>query len=131
MRIRGQDDDVLRLHAGVDEAGFTGEKENDSLLAQLRIDVRIMDNFASEEYPPVGELSAGLVRVFDGAFDAVAKAEFLREFDRHVTRRKHVVTGAQHINEVAGVVAVICSKKRPAALAVAAANSGGTGEAKV
>ena len=56
-------------------------EETDALGTELVVDVRVVDDFAGEKHPFVGEPFAGLVGVVHGAVNAVTEPEFLREMD--------------------------------------------------
>ena len=55
--------------------GAAASRKRDPHVAQLLVDVRIVDDLADQEEPPVGKLGAGLVGVLDRAVDAVAEPE--------------------------------------------------------
>src|SRR5687768_16477848 len=46
-----------------------------------RVDVGVVNDFARQEDAAIGKLAARLIRVVDGAIDAVTEAEFLRELE--------------------------------------------------
>ena len=63
-------------HAGeVELAVRPVMQELDAHLLELPVHVRIVDDLAHQQEPPVGELVAGLVGVVDRAIHAVAEAE--------------------------------------------------------
>ena len=61
-------------------------EELDALGAQAIVDMRVVDDFAGEEHAAVGKALARLVRVIDGAIDAVTEPEFTREMNREPPR---------------------------------------------
>src|SRR5688572_8821576 len=79
---RGEDHDIAggNLTEALHWIVRVGEDLNPHRLDAL-VDVRIVDNLARQKYPPIGELPARLIRVIDGAIDAVTEAEFFRELD--------------------------------------------------
>ena len=81
-----------------------GAQEGDAHLPQLRIHVRIVNDFAREEDPAVRKLRSRLVRVFHRPLDAVAESELAGQPDRDVPGREHEVPLAQEIHQPAGVV---------------------------
>ena len=56
-------------------------EEADSLRADLIVDVRVVDDFAGQKDAAIGKALARLVRVVDGAIDAVAEAKLACEMD--------------------------------------------------
>ena len=56
-------------------------EERDAHLSEPVIDPRVVDDLAHEEDAAIGKLPACLVRVVDGAIDAVAEPEFSGEAD--------------------------------------------------
>ena len=63
-----------------------------------------MNDFAQEKDAPFGISAAGGVSEIDGAFDAIAKAEFLGQFDRQIAGRKDVAAGADALDQFAPVM---------------------------
>ena len=61
-------------------------EEADALRAELIVDVRVVDDLAGQEDLPVGKPLARLIRVVDGAIDAVAEAELAREVHGETAR---------------------------------------------
>src|SRR5262249_35622458 len=57
-------------------------EEADAARAQPIVDVRVVDDLASEEDVPAGKARDRLVGVVDRAIDAVTEAELAREMDR-------------------------------------------------
>jgi len=70
---------------------------------QLLVDVRVVDDLAGEEHPPVGKARAGLVGVVDGAVHPVAEAEFASQVDRQPTRTVAVAVGLDLLDQRAAV----------------------------
>jgi hypothetical protein len=85
---RRQDDDVLRVHGGeVERAVRVGHEDLDPHAPEFRVDVRVVDDLANEQQPPIGELPARLIGVLHRALHPVAESELAREADRDVPRR--------------------------------------------
>ena len=88
----------------VELGAFGPVQEVDTHSPQLGVDVGIVDDFADQEQPAVGELGAGLIGVLDGAVHTVAEAELARELERQITERERVPLGADPIHHPAVVV---------------------------
>ena len=76
---RRQDHDVVLAEASIAVAVVAQERDPHG--PQLLVHVRVVDDFAGEEHAAVGKALARLIRVVDGAIDAVAEAELAREMD--------------------------------------------------
>ena len=63
-----------------------------------------MNDFAQKKNPPVGISPARRVGEVNRALDAVAKAEFLGEFDREVAGGEHVAVGANALDDFAAIM---------------------------
>ena len=72
-----QDDDVARRQRVEGLAGV-GEEAH-TLRANLVVDVRVVNDLAGQIHALIGESLARLIRVVDGAIDAVAEAELPRQ----------------------------------------------------
>src|SRR5205085_4807590 len=72
-------------------------------LAQLLVDVRIVNDLAGQEYRAAGETPPGLVRIIDCALHAVTEAELAREMEHEAARFEAEVVGADAIDERAVV----------------------------
>jgi hypothetical protein len=80
----------------------------DAHVADLVVDLRVVDDFAEHVN---GRLWCVLGKIFprgigkvDGAFDAVAKAEFLRELHRQAVGGKHAAVGADVLDDFAPIM---------------------------
>ena len=73
------DDDVVGGDGGKIELAVDAVQKDDAHPRQVRVHMRIVDDLADQEQPPIGKLRARLVGVVHGAVDAVAEAEFLGE----------------------------------------------------
>ena len=69
------------------------------LAPQLVVHVRVVDDFAGQEHAAIGKPLARLVRVVDGAIDAVAEAELLREMDGQPPGSAHESVRADFVND--------------------------------
>src|SRR2546430_6175340 len=96
--------DVCSSDLEVELGAFGPVQELDTHSPQLGVDVGIVDDFADQEQPAVGELGAGLIGVLDGAVHTVAEAELARELERQITERERVPLGADPIHHPAVVV---------------------------
>jgi hypothetical protein len=76
----------------------------DAHAAELRVHVRVVDDLASEDEVPIGKFLSSLVGVLDGALDAIAEAELLREADSDVVNDERVVVLAQRVHDQSVVV---------------------------
>src|SRR5206468_9779526 len=77
---RGENHDVPRRDAReVEFAAGSAEQEIDSHGPELRIHMRIVDDFADEEGAALGKLGARFVRILDRPIDTVAEPEFARQ----------------------------------------------------
>ena len=100
---RRQDDDVVRRQ-GVEGFAVVRQKAH-AHGAQLLVDVRVVDDFAEQVDGFLGrETAAGGVGEVNGALNAVAKAELLREFDGQAGCGKFVAAGADALDECAAVM---------------------------
>jgi hypothetical protein len=77
-----QDHHVFRGQVVERLAGIA--QEADALVAQLGVDVRVVDDLAGQEDLPVGEPFPRLVGVIDGAIDPIAEAKFPGEMHRQI-----------------------------------------------
>ena len=66
--------------------------------------MRVVDDFAGQEDPTVGEASSRLVGVVDGAVDAVTEPEFAREMHRQAPRLIGEVVRLHLVDERAVIV---------------------------
>ena len=82
------------------------------LRAQPIVDVRVVDDFAGQEDAAIGKPLARLIRVVDGAIDAVAEAELAREMDREAARPIPEVVGLDLLDELAVIVPVQLGRDR-------------------
>ena len=73
------------VSASIDSPGIG--QEADALGAQLVVDVRVVDDLAGQVDGTIGKPLARLIRVVDGAIDAVAEAELAREMDGEAAGR--------------------------------------------
>src|SRR5437868_573154 len=77
-----KNDDVIRFdHAEIEFAGLRRIQECHAGVFEALIDVRVVNDFADQENAAVGEFYSCLIRVIDGAIDAVAETKVLREAD--------------------------------------------------
>ncbi len=90
--------------AEVELAAVRTEQELHAHGAQLRVDVRIVDDLAHQEGAAVGELGPGLVGVLDRPVHPVAKAELTRHPEGDVAHRQRVVVRADGVDHAAVVV---------------------------
>ena len=79
-------------------------QERDAHGPQLLVHVRIVDDLAHQEQPPVGELEPGLVGVVHRAIHPVAEAELARQPEGERPDVQPVVAGAQQLDHGAVVV---------------------------
>ena len=79
----GQNDDVLRPHLRIIEAPLARREEDDTHLAQFRVDVRVVNDLAREENASVGKLGARLIRILHRALDPVTEPEFAGQSHGH------------------------------------------------
>jgi hypothetical protein len=107
---RRKNHDVVGLEAPEVEDAVGRQENLDPHLAEAGVDVRVVDDLADEEQASVRELAASLVRVLDGALDAVAEAELAREAHGDVSDRKCVCPLAEEGDELTFVVRgeVVC-----------------------
>ena len=98
------DHDILGLEA--DEVGIrrVGSERVNSQSLDLGVHIGVVNDFAEEKNPAVLENLASRISQIDGAFDAIAKAEFLREADGGVSRLKNSALRSDFFNELAAVV---------------------------
>ena len=78
-------------------------QEPDAGVAQLVVDVRVVDDLAGEEDVAIGKPPARLVGVVDGAIDAVAEAELAGEVDGEPAGVVAVIAGADVVDDAAVV----------------------------
>ena len=97
-------EDVVGADQRVVEPTRIGGQDHDPHGRNLGVDVGIMDDLAGQEDAPFRKLHARLVRVFHGALNAVAEAEFLRQAHADPPRLERVLTAAQQVDELARVV---------------------------
>ena len=109
----GHDDDIRRgeiVHRGL---RVLADEVLDAEGANLLIDLGVVNDLAEDEEAAVREdLGRGVGEV-DGALDAVAKAELLREFHRDVPRRERAAFRAQLFHHLAAVVGLPPAPARP------------------
>ncbi len=83
----GRDDHhVVRTQIGIVSAHIPPWQRDDAHLAQVSIDVGVVDDFTDEENAVVRENPARGVGEVDGAFHAVAKPELFGEQQRGVAK---------------------------------------------
>ena len=100
---RRQDHHVVGAERDRCSSGVVGQ-EADPHRPQLLVDVRVVDDFAGQEHAAVGKALAGLVRVVDGAIDAVAEAEFARQMDGEPAGAIDEVVGLDALDDRAVIV---------------------------
>ena len=66
--------------------------------------MRIVDDFARQKNALVGKLPARLVRVVDGTLDTVTETKCLGEAHGGLARMQRVITRAQHVHQLTGIV---------------------------
>ena len=81
-------------------------QELDAHLLELPVHMRIVDDLAHQQQPPVGKLVAGLVGVVDGAIHAVAEPELAGQPERQRTHLEGVIAGAEQVHEAAVIIGV-------------------------
>jgi hypothetical protein len=102
---RGQDHHVGALDFFVALGGLSGLGEDaDAHGLDAPVHVGVVDDLTREEHPPVGKLLACLVRVLDGAVDAVAEAELAGQLQHERARARLVPQAFQPIDHRARVV---------------------------
>ncbi len=100
----GRDDHHVALaQTGRRLAGIA--QEPDACRPQLLVDVGVVDDFAGQEHPLVGEPLPGLVGIVDRAIDAVAEAELPRQVDGQPALVVPEIAGSDALDDVAVVVA--------------------------
>src|SRR5688572_24346386 len=102
---RGEDHHVLRRHRAEIELTVSRLEDLDAHFPQACVHVRVVDDLAHQINAAVRELAARLIRVFHGALDPIAEAEFAGEADRHVPDRQGVILGFHPVHKSAAVVA--------------------------
>ena len=80
------------------------QQEPDAHVAQLLIDVRVVDDFADEIEGAIGKLEAGFIGVVHGPVYAVAEAELAGEPEGERPHRQPIVPAAQGLHHGAVVV---------------------------
>ena len=95
----GHDDDIVFGQFVVLAVHRLPRERNDLHLLELTVHLRIVDDLADEEDAVVGEDPARGVGEVDGALDAVAKAELLREADRRVADGENPSPGADLLDD--------------------------------
>src|SRR5262245_12781259 len=102
---RRQNYDVARLdYVEIELAGCRRIEENHAGVLKSLIDVRIVNDFADQEDPPVGKLHRSLIRIVNRAVDAVAEAERLGQPDRDVAERGAVASRTKVLDQVAVIL---------------------------
>jgi muramoyltetrapeptide carboxypeptidase len=101
---RWKDDHIFRAEHAEIEPCHAREEELDPHVAQLGIDVRIMDDLTGQNDSPVWKLSPRLVGVLDRPLDSIAKAELSGQPKREVTGLEGILTAPEPIHEIAVVV---------------------------
>ena len=100
-----QDDDVVGGDAAeVEFAGLAPEEELHAHVAQLLVDMGIVDDLADQEQPPVGELDPGLIGVIDRPVHSVAEPEFPGEPEGQRPGVEPILIGAKRLDHGAVVV---------------------------
>ena len=94
-----QDHDVARRQR-VERFARVGEEAH-TLGANLIVDVRVVNDLAGEIHALIGESLARLIRVVDGAIDAVAEAELPREVHGEAAGLEREVGGFDLGDEIA------------------------------
>ena len=99
-----QDHHVASPDVAVADDGIPLVGEDDDVhLPQARVDVRVVDDFAGEKDPAVGEALARFVGVFDRAIHAVAEAELPCELQPELTDGGFEPQRLQAIDDVAAI----------------------------
>ncbi len=97
----GQDHDVSRLDLGVAQLGAAVVGQDaDPERGDPAVHLRVVDDLAGEEDPPLGEPLARLVGVLDRAVDAVAEAELARELDPDLAGASDVAELLQPLDDL-------------------------------
>ncbi len=99
---RGQDDDIVSAEP-IDRFTGIGE-EADAHRPQLLVDVRVVDDLAGQVHAAIGKALARLIRVVDGAVDAVAEAELTRQMHRQAAGAVREVGALDLVDERAVVI---------------------------
>ena len=76
-------------------------EKTDAHVAELFVDVGVVDDFAGQVDRPVGKPLARLIGIVDGAIDAVAESELAREMEGQTAGAIGVVVGLDALDEVA------------------------------
>ena len=101
----GEEDHVGRSHLPVARVRIVGGGQDpDTHALQAPVHLRVVDDLAGEEDPPVGELLAGLVGVLHRAVHPVAEAELPGQLQDEVARARGVVELLQALHHPAVVV---------------------------
>ena len=102
---RGNDHHVAGLQPRHFFLRRLGRNDLDAHVADLVVDFRVVDDFAEQINGFVGrEIFSRGVGEVNGALDAVAKAELLRELDREAVRGKHAAVGADALDQFAAIM---------------------------
>ncbi len=89
---------------GVIQAFRRLAQKADAHRPQLVVDVRVVNDLAGQEHAAFGKPLARLIRVVDGAVDAVAEPELARQMDREPAAAEREVVGLDGVDERAVVV---------------------------
>ena len=87
-------------------------QELDALGAQPVVDVRVVDDLAGQEDAAIRKPLARLIRIVDGAIDAIAESEFAREMNRQPARLVLKVVGLDALDQIAVIVLVELGRDR-------------------
>ena len=82
---------------------FAGDG-HDAQPRNLIVHLRVVNDFAEQKNAAFGIGFARGISQIDGALDAVAKAEFLRQFDGQIAGGKDVAVGADALDQFAAVM---------------------------
>ena len=106
---RGQHDDVARaevvLRAGV-------AQKPDAEVPQPVVHVRVVNDFAGEKNPAIGKPLARLIRIIDGAIDAITEAELACEMQGEPAGLIKKAVGLDFFDELAVIVLVELGRDR-------------------
>ena len=102
--VRGPDVGVFEPRLGRRRSTSQRLKDRDPHLHEPVIHVRVVDDLADEEDPPIGKLPARLVRVFHRAFNAVAESELARQPHGNVAQREREITLAEKVDDPSRIV---------------------------
>ena len=102
---RGNHHDIAGIQARHFLLGRLGRDDLDAHVADLIVDLRVVDDFAEQINGLVrGEIFPRGIGEVDRALDAVAETEFLRELDGEAVGGEHAAVGADAFDEFAAVV---------------------------